>query len=314
MRLCSSSRRLGCTSPHQTPVAREGHPEGASCAGEVGLDLLHPNGTLQRDAQNNSIPTYGMEQIVNFAKVFTGFRERPFRPNIENEDDDDLIDPMIVDSQRHDVHPKPDFYGGFLGDALPSCAEPGIHKFLAKGARFEFYPVDHLGEVLEVSQGSGLYDAFCSKVGNECSFPATLVLDKTLQCAGAECAAGDVSIVKVDGRHYIFIPPPCVYSYFKAVPFNASVGLFALWPSTAPTTAIPTPAQKPGIPRAVLTEGAACTSTRTPWAELSGATTDPFASHICLSTRMARPAQTVSRPTALQSNGQGQCPPAECSS
>lgn len=194
----------------------------------VGLDLLHPNGTLKRDAQNNSIPTYGMEQILNFAKVFTGFRERPFRPNIENEDDDNLIDPMIVDAQRHDVHPKPGLYGGFLGDALPSCTEPGVHKFLAKGARFEFYPVDHLGEVLEVSQGSGLYDAFCSKVGNECSFPATLVLNETLQCVGSECAAGNVSIVKVDGRHYIFIPPPCVYPYFQAVPFNTSVGLFAL--------------------------------------------------------------------------------------
>ena len=36
---------------------------------EVGLDLLHRNGTAMRDSNGDIIPTYGMEHIVNFAKV-----------------------------------------------------------------------------------------------------------------------------------------------------------------------------------------------------------------------------------------------------
>ena len=174
------------------------------------------------------MPTYDMDHIVNFAKVFTGFRERPFRPNIENEDDDNLIDPMIVDVSRHDVHPKPDLYGGFLGDVLPSCTEPGVRKFLAKGARYEFYPYQPMGQVLELSPGSEFYDVLCSRVDTSCVYPAVVVLKKTVACSGAECLADDASIVKIDGRFYTYIPAPCVNPYFEAVPHNETVSFFAL--------------------------------------------------------------------------------------
>ena len=194
----------------------------------MGLDLLHRNGTAVRDSNGDIIPTYGMEQIVNFAKVFTGFRERSFRPNIENEDDDNLIDPMILDASRHDVHPKPDLYRGYLGDVLPLCTEPGVHKFLAKGARYEVYPVDHFGDVLELAPGSELYKLLCTQVGNECMSPAVLVLNKTLPCSGAECTAHDVSIVKVGERLYVHTPPPCVYPYFEAFSPNGTASYVAM--------------------------------------------------------------------------------------
>lgn len=39
----------------------------------IGLDELNLNGTLKRDAQGNSIATYGQEEIEGFARVFTGW-------------------------------------------------------------------------------------------------------------------------------------------------------------------------------------------------------------------------------------------------
>jgi len=192
----------------------------------IGLDLLHRNGTIRRDAQGDILPTYGMEQIVNFAKVFTGFHEQKFRANIENEDDDNLIDPLLIDTRKHDVHPKPDLYGGYLGDLHPPC--DGMQRFLAKGARYEFYPVDYLGAALDVVPGSELHDAICAKEGSTCTYPAAVVLKRTLTCTGAECAADDVNIVKIDGRFYIYMPPPCTSPYMAVIPVNASVSVYAM--------------------------------------------------------------------------------------
>ena len=39
----------------------------------IGLFMLNQDGTLQRDAQNNPIPTYTQETVNNFSKVFTGW-------------------------------------------------------------------------------------------------------------------------------------------------------------------------------------------------------------------------------------------------
>ncbi|CAJ1395594.1 unnamed protein product [Effrenium voratum] len=177
----------------------------------IGLDMLYPNGTAVRDAQGNVVPTYGMDKIVSFAKVFTGFQERSFRANIENWDNDNLIDPLKMDAGRHDVHPKNDLYGGYLGDGLPLCASASV---VSKGARFELYSVAYMGEVLDVLPGSDLYTALCAASGPSCTFPVVVELPEDLSCTGDECTA-EVQIVKVDGRFYRFIPPPCVYDYLE---------------------------------------------------------------------------------------------------
>jgi len=39
----------------------------------IGLFMLNQDGTLQRDAQNNPIPTYTQAEVNNFTKVFTGW-------------------------------------------------------------------------------------------------------------------------------------------------------------------------------------------------------------------------------------------------
>jgi uncharacterized protein (DUF1800 family) len=39
----------------------------------IGLEQLNPDGTLQLDSSGNTIPTYGQDEIIGFAHVFTGW-------------------------------------------------------------------------------------------------------------------------------------------------------------------------------------------------------------------------------------------------
>src|SRR5205814_336968 len=39
----------------------------------IGLNKLNPDGTLRLDAQGSPLPTYGQDEITNFARVFTGW-------------------------------------------------------------------------------------------------------------------------------------------------------------------------------------------------------------------------------------------------
>ncbi len=69
----------------------------------VGLNKLNPDGTIQRDGQGNPIPTYGQDEITNFARVFTGWNlDQQIPPAIPN-----YRDPMIVVSENnHDTNAK----------------------------------------------------------------------------------------------------------------------------------------------------------------------------------------------------------------
>ena len=39
----------------------------------IGLEQLNPDGTMQLDGSNNPIPTYSLDTVTNFARVFTGW-------------------------------------------------------------------------------------------------------------------------------------------------------------------------------------------------------------------------------------------------
>jgi uncharacterized protein (DUF1800 family) len=73
----------------------------------IGVNKLNPDGTPQRDALGNQIPTYGQDEITNFARVFTGWDLGPqIQPGILN-----YRDPMVVTVQGgvevdHDTGPK----------------------------------------------------------------------------------------------------------------------------------------------------------------------------------------------------------------
>jgi hypothetical protein len=72
----------------------------------VGLNLLNPDGTVQKDADENAIPTYSQDTITNFARVFTGWNLNPnqIAPGIQN-----YREPMMVrdaDRSKHDTGAK----------------------------------------------------------------------------------------------------------------------------------------------------------------------------------------------------------------
>ncbi len=69
----------------------------------IGTDVLNPDGTPQRDAQGNTIPTYSQADVNEFTRVFTGWNfATSFAPGITN-----FRDPMVPrGGQNHDAGAK----------------------------------------------------------------------------------------------------------------------------------------------------------------------------------------------------------------
>ncbi len=74
----------------------------------VGLFMLNQDGTLQRDASNNPIPTYDQDTVNNFTKVFTGWTTcevNALCPN-RTQGAPNYKDPMLLNQNNHDVTAK----------------------------------------------------------------------------------------------------------------------------------------------------------------------------------------------------------------
>ena len=72
----------------------------------IGLFMLNQDGTLQRDASNNPIPTYSQDTVNNLTKVMTGWTFcnttcPSSQPGIVN-----YKDPLILNQTNHDVTAK----------------------------------------------------------------------------------------------------------------------------------------------------------------------------------------------------------------
>jgi uncharacterized protein (DUF1800 family) len=74
----------------------------------IGLFMLNQDGTLQRDAQGNPIPTYDQTTVNNFTKVFTGFSFCNVQANCPSFviGTVNYKDPMILNQNNHDVTAK----------------------------------------------------------------------------------------------------------------------------------------------------------------------------------------------------------------
>lgn len=90
----------------------------------IGLFKLNQDGTIQRDASNDPIPTYDQNTVNNFAKIFTGwtFCNAASCPNatpgIQN-----FKDPMLLVPDNHDLGTKTllDYPGA--AEQIPACAD-----------------------------------------------------------------------------------------------------------------------------------------------------------------------------------------------
>lgn len=97
----------------------------------IGLFMLNQNGTFQRDAQNNLIPTYDQNVVNNLTKVMTGwsFCNQATCPNVAV-GTVNFIDPMVlnggvttVSNNRHDLTAKTLLsYPGSTTTNVAACA------------------------------------------------------------------------------------------------------------------------------------------------------------------------------------------------
>merc|ERR1719469_921825 len=106
------------------------------------------------------VKTYTNANIMDFARVFTGFNRLGKRlKNVEIDTSGNCIDQMSLSGDRHDKYPKTNLHGGYLGDRYPLCTDLTAQSFLSKGARYEFigYSYDGPHEPKSSSKDGELY-------------------------------------------------------------------------------------------------------------------------------------------------------------
>ena len=194
----------------------------------IGTELLEQDGSQVRDQQGEPVPSYDNEDIMSFARVFTGFFWQPIRRNLEITTSvwHNWVDHLRMRGEYHDVYPKVDLQDGYLGDGLPLCQDAQSGDFLRKGARFEAMEtgpdsgvrieIELVPYVLNLTSGSALFQALCRAPGpgGACNFAATLELAETLACSGPECDFDHVRAVLVGDTWFEHVPPPCVHLFF----------------------------------------------------------------------------------------------------
>ena len=74
----------------------------------IGLFMLNQDGTLQRDAYNETIPTYDQSTVNNFTKVLTGWTLCEVTASCPNRSTagPNYKDPMLLNQNNHDVTAK----------------------------------------------------------------------------------------------------------------------------------------------------------------------------------------------------------------
>ena len=97
----------------------------------MGLWHLHDNGTKVLDAKGQPIATYVQDDVVNFARAWTGFVAHPERANLEIRrlfPAHNTIDPLKLRMSRRDTFPRTDLVGGqYCRSPSPSSPAPSPH-------------------------------------------------------------------------------------------------------------------------------------------------------------------------------------------
>ena len=143
----------------------------------IGTDTLNPDGTPQRDAQGNTIPTYTQSDVNEFTRVFTGWNfNTVIGAGITN-----YRDPMVPrGGQNHDAGAKT-LLNGFTiaacsspnGTANIACAQSdmtAVMNHLANHPNVGPFISKQLIQHLVTSNPSGAYVERVAKVfNNDCS-------------------------------------------------------------------------------------------------------------------------------------------------
>jgi cullin-associated NEDD8-dissociated protein 1 len=208
----------------------------------IGIETLNQDGTVKVDAKTGvPLAPYDNYDITAFARVWTGWTNRPMRGNIQANYEHmstNFVDPMMLHSSLRDRFPKTTLDGGYLGDAFAVCEDLPPQAFLLQGAKYHRTgSKSTLGATFDNADGklngkirehfvpdptkSKLYAALCDRnaKSGKCTFPADLALPSTIGCIGkVECGADTLVAIKmIDGDrvvYYSYIEPPCVQLAF----------------------------------------------------------------------------------------------------
>eukprot|EP00971_Amphidinium_carterae_P337823 6474864-Amphidinium_carterae.1 len=187
----------------------------------IGIWKLNPDGSQMLDGEGNPIASYSNDEIMEFARVFTGFDFNGPRTNTEAAEffiEGSMIDPMRMHGSRHDVYPKMDLNGDYLGDRYPVCGDLAKAAFLLDGAVYELEGIAGVGavEVLNLTSDSLLFAELCGSSAPPCTFANKVRLSSSVACTGEECqvVAENLQVVKVDSAYYRYVQPTCVNLYF----------------------------------------------------------------------------------------------------
>eukprot|EP00808_Paulinella_micropora_P031318 g22050.t1 len=208
----------------------------------IGLWELQDDGTPITDEYGNFAATYTNDDIVTFARIWTGFDRQSPRSNYEAPSglwSQNYFDPMLLKPAWRDRFPKTALTSGYIGDGFPPCNSLPAQHFLTKGALFvltgsssqegEEYddaapdsPIGLRGRFAPNPATSSLYAQLCSRniASGACTFPAQVLLAHNLACDGEECDAGEVRTVKISDAatgnvmYYTYWRTPCVRMTF----------------------------------------------------------------------------------------------------
>jgi hypothetical protein len=203
----------------------------------LGLYALNEDGTQVLDDNYDPVPTYTNDNIVEFAKIWTGFRHREYRGNLEQKRiaQANQVDPMRIDAAWRDPFPKMDLYHGHIGDAYPLCTDLAPQAFLRVGAKFRFLGTRGKSEyitgrdwdfsepapnepVFTPSADSALFATLCNADATTgiCQFGSVVTLDTNLVCQGDECGMETIRVIKLNvpsadtPYYYEYVQVPCV--------------------------------------------------------------------------------------------------------
>jgi hypothetical protein len=202
----------------------------------IGLWKLNDDSTQVLDSDGNPMATYTNDDILTFARVWTGFQFQASRSNIESpfgKGDTNNLDYLKLNPQLRDNYPKAQLDSGYLGDRYPLCDSLPAQHWLKPGAEYVFtgpasvegpyvdaqslVDVGNRGRLTPSAATSQLFKALCAPdQSGRCTFPSRVKLSAPLACDGDECNAGRVIAVRIFdpvsglASYYNYRSVPCV--------------------------------------------------------------------------------------------------------
>ena len=187
-----------------------------------GVPVMGPNGVPSHVYSNND--------IVEYARVWTGFESQGLRGNQEGGVLYNRIDPMRIVEDWRDRFPKMGLNRQYIGDGYPRCADLPQQHFLKKGALYRLlgststpelqsdpkvWDSTNAAQRFELQTGGALFAKLCgSSNPSTCELSPKIILDQNIACSGKECNVDTVRVVRVGNVFYEYVRLPCVQEAF----------------------------------------------------------------------------------------------------